>query len=99
MTLVVGANALLLSQRAYHATRLSITMPILNSADVLVAIAFGTAVFRERVFSSPAHLVGGVAGLLVMGLGVWQLARLEEGIALGVPAASVTESLEPSRRT
>ena len=99
MTLVVGANALLLSQRAYHATRLSITMPILNSADVLVAIAFGTAVFRERVFSSPAHLVGGVAGLLVMGIGVWQLARLEEEIALEqVPAASVTGSLEPSRR-
>jgi hypothetical protein len=96
--LVVGPNALLLSQRAYHAARLSITMPILNIADVLVAIAFGSTVFRERMFASPAHLVGGLAGLLVMGVGVWQLARLEEGITLQqTPAASISTTREPSR--
>jgi hypothetical protein len=96
--LVVGPNALLLSQRAYHAARLSITMPILNIADVLVAIAFGTTVFRERMFASPAHLAGGLAGLLVMGVGVWQLARVEEGIKLQqTPATGVSTSWEPSR--
>jgi len=96
--LVVGPNALLLSQRAYHAARLSITMPILNIADVLVAIAFGTTVFGERMFASPAHLVGGLAGLLVMGVGVWQLARLEEGINLQqIPASSISKTGQPSR--
>jgi hypothetical protein len=76
--LVVGANALLLSQRAYHAARLSITMPILNIADVLVAIAFGVVVFGERIFSSPVHLFAELAGLLILATGVWQLARQEE---------------------
>jgi hypothetical protein len=96
--LAVGANALLLSQRAYHAARLSITMPILNIADVLVAITFGITVFGERVFASPGHLAGGLAGLLVMGVGVWQLARLEEVITLQqIPAASLREAREPSR--
>jgi len=96
--LVVGPNALLLCQRAYHAARLSITIPILNIADVLVAIAFGVTVFGERIFASPAHLVGGLAGLLVMGVGVWQLARQEEGIKLQQSTAtSVSETREPSR--
>jgi hypothetical protein len=80
--LVVGVNALWLSQRAYHAARLSITMPILNIADVLVAIAFGIVVFGERIFSSPLHLFAEIAGLLMMGTGVWQLARQEEEIEL-----------------
>jgi hypothetical protein len=96
-TILVGVNALVLSQRAYHAARLSITVPILNIADVLVAITFGNTVFRERVFSSPAHLVGGLGGLLVMGVGLWQLARLEERIRLQHhPSASVAETPAPS---
>jgi hypothetical protein len=94
--LIVGANALLLSQRAYHAARLSITMPILNIADVLVAIAFGMTVFGERVFSTPAHLVAEVAGLLVMALGVWQLARQEEVELHLVPTTGTAEPA-PSR--
>lgn len=76
--LIVGANAVLLSQRAYHAARLSITMPILNIADVLVAISFGVVVFGERIFSSPLHLLAELIGLLILATGVWQLARQEE---------------------
>lgn len=95
-TVLVGVNALVLSQRAYHAAPLSITVPILNIADVLVAITFGTTVFRERIFSSPAHLMGGLAGLLVMGVGVWQLARLEEVIRLQQPpSANVAATSAP----
>ena len=76
--LVVGISALSLTQRAYQAARLSVTMPILNIADVLVAIGFGSSVFGEKLFSSPARLVAELAGLIVMGIGVWQLARQEE---------------------
>jgi len=78
---VVGVTALLLSQRAYHAARLSVAMPILNIVDVLVAIAFGTMVFGERVFSSPARLAAEIIGLTLMAVGVWQLAREEEVVA------------------
>jgi len=64
----------------------------------MVAITFGMLVFGERIFSSPAHLVAEVTGLLVMGVGVWQLARLEEDIELQqTSATSVTETSEPSR--
>jgi membrane-associated PAP2 superfamily phosphatase len=75
---VAGIGALSLTQRAYQAARLSVTMPILNIADVLVAIGFGSSVFGERLFSSPARMVAELAGLIVMGIGVWQLARQEE---------------------
>ncbi len=78
---VTGITALMLSQRAYHAARLSVAMPILNIVDVLVAIAFGTIVFGERVFSSPTHLVAEMVGLTLMAVGVWQLAREEEVVA------------------
>jgi uncharacterized membrane protein YidH (DUF202 family) len=98
MVLVLGANALLLSQRAFHAARLSITVPILNSVDVLVAIAFGITVFGERIFSSPAQLVAELVGLLVMGVGVWQLARLEEDIERQQPSPDARHrDPEPSR--
>jgi drug/metabolite transporter (DMT)-like permease len=94
--LAVGVNALLLSQRAYHAARLSITMPILNIADVLVAIAFGVMVFGERIFTSPVHLLAELAGLLLMGVGVWQLARQEEEIVLqNINPTTVNEVAEP----
>ncbi len=37
-----------MNQLAYQAARLSVTMPVLNMVDVLVAIGFGSAVFGER---------------------------------------------------
>ena len=45
---VVGVCAVLLNQRAYQNARLSITAPMLNIAQVLVAITFGIIVFGER---------------------------------------------------
>jgi hypothetical protein len=76
--LIVGAGALLINQYAYQAARLSLTMPILNMVDVLVAIGFGSAVFGERHLTSPTQLTAELAGLIAMGVGVWQLARLQD---------------------
>ena len=76
--LIVGAAALLINQFAYQAARLSVTMPILNMVDVLVAIGFGSAVFGERHLTSPTQLIAELAGLIAMGVGVWQLARLQD---------------------
>lgn len=93
-----GVNALLLSQRAYHAARLSVVMPILNIVDVLVAISFGALVFGEPLFSTPGRLLAEAAGLILMGVGVWQLAREEEVIASSEhrPPTSATVRAKPS---
>ncbi|HEX8489031.1 MAG TPA: DMT family transporter [Propionibacteriaceae bacterium] len=71
---VVGLGAILLNQRAFQATRLSVTMPMVNIVNVMVAIVFGFAVFGERLFSSPLTLGVEVLALVVMGVGVRQLA-------------------------
>jgi hypothetical protein len=76
--LIVGAGALLINQFAYQAARLSVTIPMLNMVDVLVAIGFGSAVFGERHQTSPTQLTAELAGLMSMGVGVWQLARLQD---------------------
>ena len=71
---LVGLGAILLNQRAFQATRLSVTMPMVNIVNVMVAIVFGFAVFGERLFSSPLTLGVEVLALVVMGVGVRQLA-------------------------
>lgn len=74
---VVGLGAILLNQRAFQATRLSVTMPMVNIVNVLVAIAFGFAVFGERLFATPVTLVVEVVALVAMGVGVRQLAKAD----------------------
>lgn len=72
---VVGLGAILLNQRAFQATRLSVTMPMVNIVNVLVAIGFGAAVFGERLFATPLTMVVEVVALIAMGIGVRQLAK------------------------
>ncbi len=72
--IVVGGGAVVLNQRAYQNARLSITAPMLNIAQVLVAITFGIIVFGERFDGSALAFVAEVAGLVLMGIGIWQLA-------------------------
>ena len=50
--LAVGAWAIVLNQRAYQATRMSLTAPTLNITQVLVAILSGVLVPGEEVVSS-----------------------------------------------
>ena len=49
------------------------TAPILNIAQVLVAIGFGVIVFDERLGSTPLVLLGELVGLLLVIAGVVQL--------------------------
>jgi drug/metabolite transporter (DMT)-like permease len=71
---VVGLCAVLLNQRAYQATRLSVTAPVLNVVQVLVAIAFGFVVLGETAGLSPVTVVAQGIGLAVMIAGVIRLA-------------------------
>ncbi len=70
----VGAIAIITNQRAYQATRLSVSAPVLNIAQLLVSLTFGLVVFGEQLFSSPTTVLLEVAGLAVMVVGVTRLA-------------------------
>lgn len=87
---VTGLWAVLLNQRAYQSTRLSVTTPILNVAEVAVAIVFGLLVLGEDPGQSPAVLLGEVVGLALVIAGVIKLAFAEGSEhAEPAPAAEV----------
>lgn len=97
--LVVGLAAVVLNQLAYQRARLSITAPMLNIAQVLVAMTFGVVVFGELPELSS---VGSVAlqciGLAAMGLGIWQLATHQARDDESVPSSEAVQS-DPRRHT
>jgi hypothetical protein len=72
-----GACAVLVNQRAYQTTRLSVSMPILNIVDVVVALLFASVVFGEKPALGPGALLTEAAGFVAMAIGVTKLARLE----------------------
>lgn len=74
--IAVGACAIVLNQRAYQATRISLTAPTLNICQVVVAIVFGILVLGEQVGSSVGVITGELVGLAVTILGVRNLAAL-----------------------
>lgn len=76
--LVAGLWAVALNQRAYQTTRLSVSMPVLNVVDVLVALGFAAIVLGERPGLSPAGLAAQCLGLVALTWGVRELARSEE---------------------
>ncbi|GAA3553180.1 hypothetical protein GCM10022197_05330 [Microlunatus spumicola] len=88
----VGLTAFFLSQRAFQASRLSVSVPVLNIVDVLVAVGFGSVVFREHLFRSPGQLLVELVGATMIVVGVWQLVkegeRLHESHLREVPAGS-----------
>jgi drug/metabolite transporter (DMT)-like permease len=88
---VTGIWAVLLNQRAYQATRLSVTTPILNVAEVAIAILFGLLVLGEDPGQSPTIIVGEVAGLALVLAGVIKLASAE-GPALAAEPAPAAEA-------
>lgn len=73
-----GGCAVLVNQRAYQTTRLSVSMPLLNIVDMLVALAFAVVVFGETPRFDGVHALAEAAGLLAMGVGVFGLARMAE---------------------
>lgn len=93
---VVGGCAVLANQRAYQSTRLSVTAPLLNIAQLLVSVCFGVVVLGERPFIGGSGHTAEVAGLLVMMLGVIRLSvHASEGSAHRTP--TVGESPQPGR--
>jgi multidrug transporter EmrE-like cation transporter len=91
--LAVGACAILLNQRAYQMVRLSVSAPVLNVVQVIVAIGFGLIVFRERLSESPGILMAEILGLLVVIVGVQQLAGYQQR------GSRLTRGAEPADET
>jgi len=79
--LAVGAWAVVLNQRAYQATRMSLTAPTLNITQVMVAILFGVLVLGEQVGSSPGVVAGEVIGLALTIFGIRNLASLPGNVS------------------
>jgi hypothetical protein len=79
--LVTGGWGLLLNQRSYRAARLSVSTPVLNLIDVLVALLFAITVFGERPFSTPGAVTVQLVALTAIGAGIWRLVRQQENHA------------------
>jgi len=73
--LVGGVSALLLTQSAFHAGALRLSLPTLTVAQPLVAVAIGIGFFGEHVDSRGAAPVFELLGLFLMTAGVFVLAR------------------------
>ena len=75
---LVGAGVLgtAMNQRAYQLASLSVSMPLVNVIDVIVAVMFGAVVFRELPRDSPDMLLLQVAALACLGFGLRQIAQL-----------------------
>lgn len=73
--LVGGVGALLLTQSAFHAGALRLSLPTLTVAQPLVAVAIGLGFFGERVDSRGIAPVLELLGLVLVTVGVFLLAR------------------------
>jgi small-conductance mechanosensitive channel len=94
-----GLSAFFLSQRAFQASRLSVSVPVLNIVDVLVAVAFGSIVFREHPFRSPGQLLVELVGATMIVVGVWRLVREGERLHERLTARPPQDRLGPPRVT
>jgi len=72
---VGGVVALLLTQSAFHAGALRLSLPTLTVAQPLVAVVIGLGVFGERVASHGLAPVWEVLGLVMVVFGVFTLTR------------------------
>jgi hypothetical protein len=73
--LVGGTGALLLTQSAFHAGALRLSLPTLTVAQPLVAVAIGLWLFGEHLDSRGVAPVLEVLGLSLVTLGVFALGR------------------------
>jgi drug/metabolite transporter (DMT)-like permease len=74
----VGVTGMAINQRAYQIAPLSMSMPVLNIVDVLVALGLGAWAFGEAPAHSPFALLIQAIALGCMAFGLHQIARTHE---------------------
>lgn len=92
---VAGGCAVLLNQRAYQSTRLSVSAPVLNICQLMVSMTFALMIFQERLLSSPATIAAELVGLAIMAFGVTKLASLAAGHPGTEPENTSSPDTEP----
>lgn len=88
--LISGAVALLLTQGAFHAGALRLSLPTLTVAQPLVAIAIGLVCFGEHIDTHGLAPVLEIFGLALVTAGVFALAQ--------TPAIAALEDAVPTRQ-
>jgi hypothetical protein len=87
-----GVLGIAMNQRAYQLAPLSLSMPVINLVDVLVAVLIGVVAFHELPAHSPVLLGLQAGALACLGLGVRAIARLSEPPAGSEPFTERTAS-------
>jgi hypothetical protein len=66
----LGLAGLLLSQSAYQAGALSVSLPIIDTLEPISGVVIGTAIFGEHLAASPAALALQLAGAVIAVAGI-----------------------------
>jgi drug/metabolite transporter (DMT)-like permease len=74
--ITVGGAGLLLSQLAYRAGPLRVSLPAVTTVNPVFSVLIGVAVFDEPFRLAPGYLAGEVAGLMLMAVGAVGLTRI-----------------------
>ena len=75
--IVVGAIGLLLNQLAFQAGPLTASLPAMATVDPLLSIVVGIMVYEEHIHRGPWSGVGLVGLMLLLGLSVIQLGKVD----------------------
>ena len=80
--ITLGLAGLLLSQSAYQAGQLTASLPVIDAVEPISGVVIGTAVFDERLATSPSMLAIQLSGAAIAVAGIALLAPA----ALALPA-------------
>ena len=95
--IVVGAVGLLLSQLAFQAGPLTASLPAIATVDPLLSIVVGVMVYDEHIHRGPGSGVGLVGLMLLLGLAVIQVGKVDV-LERERRAAGPDSEVEPVRR-
>lgn len=77
LLILFGAAGMLLSQSAFNAGALDLSLPAMTVVDPVASVAIGALVFHETIAARPLDIGVEVVALVVMSVGVYFLARSE----------------------
>ncbi|MEO7236196.1 MAG: DMT family transporter [Lapillicoccus sp.] len=88
--LAAGASGLFLAQMAFQAGPLAASLPATATADPLVSVVLGVAVFDEQLHTGAAALLLSALCLVLLLVSVTQLSRVRAVVEQSVPHTSGT---------
>lgn len=93
--LAAGTLGTLLSQSAFRAGALSVSLPVIDTLEPASAVVIGAFVFGERLAASPGQLAAQVAGGAVAAAGIAALSRSSVAAAEVTPGAPAPDHALP----